>query len=86
MSSFHTNVQLLAVIFDLPPTQMSDNIRTSQVVLHDPENIDIAVGIVLLSCLQAGIYVRQVYMPPSWIFHFRFLPVWSCNIATDPIV
>ena len=39
----------------------------------------------LLYCIQAKIYVFQVYMPPSWIFHFRFLPVWSYNIATTSI-
>ena len=86
--SFHTNVQLLAAIFDLSLIQTSDSICISPVVLPDPENMDIAVGIQLLlpSCVQAKIHIFQVCMPPSWIFHFLFLPVWSRNIATNPIV
>ena len=46
---------------------------------------DIAVGISLQSCDQTEINVFQVYIPPSWIFHYRFIPVQSYNIATIPI-
>jgi len=45
-------------------------------MLLDPENIGIAVGISLLSFIPAEIYVFQVLRLPSWIFNFRFLPVW----------
>ena len=31
------------------------------------------------------IQVFQGLRPPFWIFHFRFLPVWSYIIATTPI-
>ena len=37
----------------------------------DPENIGKAVGISLLSCEHAEIYVFEVWRPPSWISHFR---------------
>ena len=34
----------------------------------DPENIGVAVGISLISCLQAEIHAFEVLRPPSWIF------------------
>ena len=43
----------------------------------DPENIGIAVGISLISCLEAEIHAFEVFWPPSWIFLF---PVWSHSI------
>jgi len=39
---------LMAAIFDLRHTQTSDYIRTCLVVLLDPENMSIVVGISLL--------------------------------------
>jgi hypothetical protein len=36
----------------------------------------------LLLCVKAGINVLEVFIPPSWIFHFRFLPVWAYSIFT----
>jgi len=47
----------MAAIFDIRHTQTSDYIRTSLVVLPDPENMSLAVGISLLSCIRAEIYV-----------------------------
>jgi len=43
----------MAAIFDVRHTQMSDYIRTSLIVLPDPEYLDTAVGIALLSCVPA---------------------------------
>ena len=43
----------MAVICDLPATQMSESVHTSPAVLLDPENLGIAFGIVLLSCMKA---------------------------------
>ena len=43
------------------------------------------VGIALLSRIKTEINVFQVYMPPSQIFHFRFLHVRSYSIATFSI-
>ena len=40
----------------------------------------IAVGIPLLSCVQAEIYVYEVLRPPSWIFHFRL------HVAVPPVL
>ena len=47
----------------------------------DPENVSIAVGISLISCLFAEIHAFEVYRPPSWICS---LPVWSCSFSTNP--
>ena len=43
----------------------------------DPENIGIAVGISLISCLEAEIHTFEVLRPPSWIFP---LPAWLQSI------
>ena len=94
--SLLTCVQAEVNVFSIqmPPTWISHfrflpvwwyNIATTPIAQLDPENIGTALGIALLSCIQAEIYVFQVYMPPSWISHFRFLPVWSHNIATTSI-
>ena len=47
----------------------------------DPENIGIAVGISLISCLEAEIHAFEVWRPPSWIFAF---PVPSHSILMSP--
>ena len=44
-----------------------------QIGLLDLDNICIAVGISLLSCIQAELQVFQVLWPPSWISDFRLL-------------
>jgi len=66
--------RLMAAIFDLRHAQTSDNIPTSLSVLPNPKNMDIAVGISLLSCLEAQIFhvrmwihVFPIWPPPSWI-------------------
>ena len=38
----------------------------------DPENIGMAVGYSLISCLEAEIHAFEVLRPPSWITHFQF--------------
>ena len=47
--------RLMAAIFDLPVTPTSQSIYNSFTVLLDPENVGVAVGILLLSLLQAEI-------------------------------
>ena len=47
----------------------------------DPENIGMAVGISLISCLGAEIHEFEVMRPPSWIFP---LPVWSHSTPISP--
>ena len=43
----------------------------------DPENKGLAVGVLLISCLEAEIHEFEVWRPPSWIFP---LPVWSHSL------
>ena len=49
----------MAAIFDFEQIQTSDSILTSLSVLPDPENMGIAVGILLLSGI--GIYIYRCY-------------------------
>ena len=48
--------QIMAAILDLPVTPTSESIYNSSTVLLDPENVGVAAGISLLSCIQAEIY------------------------------
>jgi len=43
----------MVAIFDLRHTQTSESIPTSLSVLINPQNMGIAVGISLLSCIEA---------------------------------
>ena len=43
----------MAAIFDLPFTMTSESIHNSPTVLRDSENIGVAVGILLLSHIEA---------------------------------
>jgi len=54
---FHIHLRLQAAIFDIPFTLTYDSLCTGPVMLLNPENIDIAVEISLLSCILAEIYV-----------------------------
>jgi len=40
----------MAAIFNLPLTPMLDSVRTSSTELLDPDNVDVAFGISLLTC------------------------------------
>ena len=53
----------MAAIFDFRHTQMSASIPTSLSVLPGPENMGIAFGISLLTCLEAEIYVMSFILP-----------------------
>jgi len=59
--------RLMAAIFDLTVTPTSEGIRTSPTVLLDPENEGVAVGISLLSYIQAEIY------DIAYDMYFRFM-------------
>ena len=50
-------------IFDFRHTQTSDSLPNSLSVLPDPENMGIAVGISLLTCIQAEAYVISYVLP-----------------------
>ena len=47
----------------------------------DPENVGIAVEILLISCLEAEKHAMKIYRPPSWIFP---LPACSHSILMIP--
>ena len=49
----------MVVIFDFQQTQTSNSIHTSLSLLPDSENMGIAVGILLLSCVEAEIHVIE---------------------------
>jgi hypothetical protein len=63
----------MAAIFDFPHIHTSHSIRTSLLVLLDPENMGVAVVISLISCVSAEIYVTAFLEQPSWISDFRLL-------------
>ena len=75
---------VMATIFDLPLTSTSESVHISSNMLVNLENVVVAFGISLLSCVQAEINVFEVYGSSSWIFHIRFLSVWLYNIITIP--
>jgi len=55
--------QLMAAIFALRHTRTEDNIPSSLYLLSEPGNMGIAVGISLLSCKRAEIYVISYALP-----------------------
>ena len=46
---------VMAAIFHLPLTSTSESVHSSPTELLDPENVDVAFGISLLSCIEAEI-------------------------------
>ena len=94
-AKYHIYFRLMVTIFDSPLMHTSGNLRSSLVVLPDPENMGIAVGISLLSIVYTSWYTRYVistsgYWPPSLIyesthtdieqyFHLFLLVVWPPN-------
>ena len=56
-SLIYMYIRFMAAIFDLPVTLTSKSIQTNYTVFLDPENVGVAVGISLLSCIQAEIFV-----------------------------
>ena len=67
----------MTAIFDFQHTQSSGTILTSVFGLFDPERMGIAVGISLLSCVEAEIRATEFTEPTSWIYDFRLLT--SCT-------
>ena len=55
---------LAAAILDFRLPVTSDGVCNSAIVFLDPENMGVAVGIILLSCLQAKICLGVVSPPP----------------------
>ena len=55
--------QLMAAMFDLPVKPTSESNHTSIIVLLDPENVEVAVGISSPSYIQAEIYDVAYVLP-----------------------
>ena len=53
----HIYFRLQATVFEFSEIHTSDSSRSSLIMYFDPENMAIAVGISLLSCIRAEIYV-----------------------------
>ena len=49
------SLPVMAAIFDLLVTRMSESVHIISAVLLDPENVGVACGISLLSCTEAEI-------------------------------
>ena len=58
--------------WNFPLPVQSHSLLVSLIGKLDPENIGMAVGISLISCLGAEIHAFEVWRPPSWILHLRF--------------
>ena len=55
--------RLMAAIFELSVTLSSQSIHISPSVLLNTENVEVAVGISLLSCIRAEIFVIAYVLP-----------------------
>ena len=57
------NRKVICAIFDSLLIHTSESLRSSLVIVPDPENIGLAVGILLLLCKQADICVMSYLFP-----------------------
>ena len=70
----NVHAQIHAFKMHRPPSWMcpllvqSHSILMSLIGKLDPKNVGIAVGISLISCLEADIHASEVWKPPSWTF------------------
>jgi len=71
----------MAAIFDFSFFQTWDIIRISLIGLADLENMGIAVGISLLSCIETELRLISFLQPPSWISDFRYHPTVFLMVA-----
>ena len=66
-TTLHMYFRLMAAIFDLPVTPTLETVHTSTTMLLDPENVRVAVEILLLATtqdLQSELRVFPVSRPP----------------------
>ena len=56
---------VVTTIFDFPFNLRSDRILASSPMLHNPEDVGIAVRISQLSCIQAELYDMSFLLPVS---------------------
>ena len=79
-------LRLMVAMFDLPFTPTLEGIRTSPTVLLDPEIVGVAVGISLLSYIQAEITILHIYFRlRAAMFDLPVTPT-SKSIRVCPIV
>jgi len=71
-SIFHIYFWSMAAIFDFSHVRTSDSLRNSLFASLDIENMGIAVGISLISCRKAEIYVISYPLPVN-VSHLWFL-------------
>jgi len=64
----------MAAIFDFSLIRTSDFLRGNLFVSSDHENMGIAVGILLISCIETELRLISFFQPPSWSSDFRFHP------------
>ena len=77
----------MAAIFDLPHTPMSESVRTSSVVLADLENVGVAFGISLLSCIEAEMLCYFIRASGNMVAIFDLLVTsMSESVYTNPAV
>jgi hypothetical protein len=56
---------LAAAILNFPLPVSRWILHNNVMKFPDPDNVGLAVGISLLSCIEADIYVHSVWQPPS---------------------
>jgi len=78
--------RLMAAIFDFSLIRTSDSLRSSLVVSPDLENMSIAVGISLISCIETELRLISFFLLPSWISDFGFIRqcFWWCHEKFTP--
>jgi len=78
----------MAAIFDLTPVRTSGILRSTSVVLPDLENIGIAVGSSLLSCMEAEIYAISYLLPVNgshlWFLHICISDSLRSSLVVSP--
>jgi len=79
----------MAAIFDLSLLRTSDSLRGSLVVSPDLENMGIAVGISLLSCIEVKIYVISYLLPVNgshllFLFYFQTWDILRISLIGLP--
>ena len=70
---FSIHFRLVATISNFSHPLSLNNINTGPIVKLDPENIGVAVGISLLSCIETELLVVLYSLPVVYGRHIEFL-------------
>ena len=76
----------MAAIFNLPLTPMSESVHISPVVLLDTENVGVAFGISLLTCIEAEIMRYSICFWLMAVIFDLWLTPTSHSIYISPTV